>query len=142
MTRDKVKKAAYDRKYQLENKEKVNTRSREFYQNNEEYREREKKRMTKRRKKFEVIQKERARSLMRNYGITMDQYNTMWDNQGGHCAICGVYQFDIDRPLFVDHDHETNEVRGLLCNSCNSLIGFAKDNIDILESAINYLDKI
>ena len=39
----------------------------------------------------------------------------------------------------VDHDHETGDVRGVLCNPCNIILGKAKDNPDILKNAANYL---
>jgi len=62
----------------------------------------------------------------------------MYADQFGRCAICGGVN-DIDRRLSVDHNHDTGEVRGLLCNRCNRAIGLLGDSIDILESAISYL---
>ena len=59
-------------------------------------------------------------------------------NEKSHnCAICGVY-ID-DKKMVIDHDHITGEVRGILCGSCNSMIGFAYDNPDTLQNAISYL---
>ena len=51
-----------------------------------------------------------------------------------HCPICGS-----EEPLVVDHDHSTQEVRGLICNNCNLVLGHAKDNIETLQNAIAYL---
>ncbi len=51
-----------------------------------------------------------------------------------NCEICGN-----TNNLSVDHDHKTSKIRGLLCRNCNSLIGFATDNEDILRDAIRYL---
>lgn len=45
------------------------------------------------------------------------------------------------KPLAVDHDHEISQIRGLLCNDCNRLLGAAKDDIETLEAAIDYLKK-
>ena len=54
------------------------------------------------------------------------------------CAICGT-EFNEKNKGFVDHSHITNEVRGLLCSKCNSLLGMANDDIEILKKAIEYL---
>lgn len=70
--------------------------------------------------------------------MTLKQYDEMFEKQSGVCKICG----DINksgRRLCVDHDHKTGKIRGLLCCACNSLIGYAKDDLLILKSAINYL---
>jgi hypothetical protein len=55
-------------------------------------------------------------------------------SQGGKCAIC-------QRPskLCLDHSHTTNEVRGLLCRSCNRLLGRINDNVELLEKTVQYL---
>lgn len=79
--------------------------------------------------------------LLYNYGITREDYNNIFDKQKGCCAICGVHQSELNRPLCVDHNHETNIVRGLLCKKCNLVLGFAYDNISILEKSITYLSK-
>lgn len=71
---------------------------------------------------------------IRSYGITMEVYQQMYNNQGGACAICGS-----ETDLFVDHNHETGEVRGLLCNSCNTGVGLLKDSPSNLSNAIKYL---
>jgi len=57
---------------------------------------------------------------------------------GDHCAICGGQPTN-GRRLAIDHCHETDEIRGLLCNKCNLLIGHARDSVDILRAAIDYL---
>ena len=46
------------------------------------------------------------------------------------------------KSLCIDHNHVTGKVRGILCKSCNLLIGNAKDNVDILKSAIVYLTSV
>ena len=62
----------------------------------------------------------------------------MKTNQNNKCLICGNEQDGKD--LAIDHCHTTNKVRGLLCNSCNLGLGCFKDNLDILASAIKYLE--
>lgn len=75
--------------------------------------------------------------LRRDYGITPEYYNEMIAAQGNACAICKE-PFGDSTP-YVDHDHSSGWVRGLLCTNCNTVIGLAKDSPDILESAARYV---
>lgn len=81
--------------------------------------------------------------LRRTFGITLDEYRKILEKQKGVCAICGKPETSTFkgklRHLSVDHNHETGQVRGLLCNDCNAAIGFFKDDIEILANAIKYL---
>jgi hypothetical protein len=86
--------------------------------------------------------KVRAWKLMRVYGLTVEDYDRMYEEQGGACAICRNPKNDGPRPsLHVDHDHATGEVRGLLCNLCNVGLGSFGDDIERLGQAIAYLGK-
>jgi hypothetical protein len=67
------------------------------------------------------------KNLERKFGITREDYNRMLDAQGGACAICGTSASDARR-LAVDHDHETDQVRALLCGECNLGLGKFQDN--------------
>jgi CRISPR/Cas system-associated protein Cas10 (large subunit of type III CRISPR-Cas system) len=71
------------------------------------------------------------------YGLTEEEYKGLFDAQGNKCSICGT-SFEVTK-AFVDHDHKTGGVRGLLCSQCNTLLGMAKDNTEVLEAAIQYL---
>lgn len=75
--------------------------------------------------------------LRRRYGITMAEYLVMHEAQSGRCAICG--KPENGKRLAVDHDHETGEVRGLLCQNCNRGLGLFVDNPELLERASAYL---
>lgn len=81
--------------------------------------------------------------IEREYGVTHEQWMKMYSDQGGRCASCG----DAggvpggETPLCVDHSHATGRVRGLLCNPCNKLLGFAREDRQRLEMASNYLLK-
>lgn len=78
--------------------------------------------------------------LRRNYGITLDDYDRIYEDQNGVCAICHLPQMSTRNTRFcVDHDHDTGEVRGLLCDSCNRGIGLLKDDPRLLERAPQYL---
>lgn len=71
--------------------------------------------------------------------VRMSMYKKLLKEQDGCCAICGKrYEFG-DRRFAVDHDHNTGEVRGVLCNPCNGGLGMFKDDPDILTAAIVYL---
>ena len=78
------------------------------------------------------------------YGITRDEWHWMLKEQYGKCKICEVELQVTGRTALtacVDHDHKTKKVRGLLCSSCNFLIGNARDDVSILNSAIIYLNE-
>lgn len=74
--------------------------------------------------------------LKHHYNLTIEQLEDMKIAQNNQCAICGINPKD---NLVVDHNHITGKVRGLLCSSCNKGLGFFKDNIQRLQSAIVYL---
>jgi|SRR6185436_3628357 len=98
------------------------------------------------RKKIEytkrTFEQRREKNLIRNYGLSIAQYEALVIFQGGRCAICGT-----DKPkerhksgnLHVDHDHKTGKRRGLLCGSCNSALGLFKDDPEIISKAAQYL---
>ena len=80
--------------------------------------------------------------LKATYGITRVEYLKLFNDQDGKCQICGKHQLEFVKRLAVDHCHQTGKIRGLLCNNCNNILGYAKDNIDNLKNAIIYLEKI
>jgi DNA-directed RNA polymerase subunit M/transcription elongation factor TFIIS len=80
--------------------------------------------------------------IEREFGITADVYENLLISQDGKCAICNNEENSIrNKNLSVDHCHETNSVRGLLCSSCNRAIGLLKDDVSVLRKAIKYLLK-
>ena len=86
--------------------------------------------------------KERRKSkrLKYKYDVNLNNIKDLAKSQNYCCDICKK-----EKDLVVDHDHSKNEnedsFRGLICSSCNLLIGFAYDNVEILQAAINYLNK-
>lgn len=60
--------------------------------------------------------------------------------QGGLCAICGELPSGKRALLFIDHDHKTGKVRGLLCGACNAGLGYFKDTTSRMTKAIEYLE--
>lgn len=75
----------------------------------------------------------------RLYGITDEERLDMERAQNNKCAICNLESEN--RKLCTDHDHVTGKVRGLLCHKCNFALGYFKDSLDNLYSAISYLEK-
>ena len=84
---------------------------------------------------------EREDNIMRKqYGISTEQFAELLEFQGGGCAICAKPIENIRRRMNIDHDHETNKVRGILCTGCNTGIGHLGDNIEGLKRALYYLE--
>lgn len=83
--------------------------------------------------------KKRSTVMKNEYGITLADYNKMFDLQNGRCAICSKHQSELKRALHIDHCHKTGKVRSLLCQHCNTLLGFANDDIEVLKKSILYL---
>lgn len=79
----------------------------------------------------------RKRHLLTQYNLTPEEFTYMVLEQGGVCGICGL----VPSALYVDHDHLTGKVRGLLCQKCNSGLGFLGDSLDGLGKAISYLQR-
>lgn len=85
------------------------------------------------------------RSLKRRYGITAAEYQRLYEAQDGVCAICEEPETakgrggEIKR-LAVDHCHKTGRVRSLLCDACNRLLGYAREDHVVLRRAISYLN--
>jgi hypothetical protein len=75
---------------------------------------------------------------LRKYGLDKDSYEDLLKNQENLCVICAK---EFVTTPHIDHDHETGEVRGLLCYPCNSGLGQFEDDIDRLKRAIKYLTK-
>ena len=87
-----------------------------------------------------------GRNLKQRYGISVDEYQTILTSQNNACPICKVEISDTlgykgKRAAVVDHNHETGEVRGILCSMCNLVLGYARENTDILYKAIVYLSE-
>jgi hypothetical protein len=83
----------------------------------------------------------RESKLKYRFGITVEQYDEMFNEQKGRCAGCNKHQSELIKRLYVDHNHQTGNIRGLLCGNCNLALGNAKDDVIILTKLIEYLKK-
>lgn len=82
----------------------------------------------------------RKSSLKRKFGLTLEDYDRMLAEQNGHCALCpSTVGNSRRRNLHIDHDHETNEVRRLLCSRCNTAIGLLEEDVGLLSRMVAYL---
>ena len=107
-----------NRKYFLKNREKILEKQRKYNKENP---------------------LKRKDAILKNvYGITLVQYNQMFETQEGKCAICQRHQNELTRTLCVDHNHKTNKVRALLCVTCNTDVSVVENR---LEEMTNYLNK-
>jgi len=107
-----------NRKYFLKNREKILEKQRKYNKENP---------------------LKRKNAILKNvYGITLVQYNQMFETQEGKCAICQRHQNELTRTLCVDHNHKTNKVRALLCVTCNTDVSVVENR---LEEMTNYLNK-
>lgn len=130
---NKKKISEYSRNYRIKNKEKLSERARQHRLNNlEDCRAKERSRYAEKREQF------RERQLNNLYGITAQEYSFLLQQQDNKCACCGADQ-DESHSFNVDHDHETGDVRGLLCRRCNMGIGLLGDDINGVTAAVLYL---
>jgi len=76
--------------------------------------------------------------LGRNYGLSREQHRQLLEEQNGVCAVC---KLPSRRTLCVDHCHATRQVRGLLCDKCNTALGLLGDDVRRLLAAVAYLNR-
>lgn len=156
---------AYNKAYRAENREVMRERSRKFRADNPgygaeyfaKYRVDNRERRAEYNKRY--VAEHRAESaakqaayrerhpgrtrdagLRSKYGLTLAEYDAMLIAQSGVCAICEKLS-PTEKPLFVDHDHDTGAVRGLLCARCNWALGGFEDNAGLVSRALSYLNQ-
>lgn len=88
---------------------------------------------------------QQRRRFERDYGITIEEYDALWLAQEGLCAICRQPETATRKgkakALAVDHDHQTGQVRSLLCSRCNVAIGYLNDDPDLMRAAAVYIEE-
>jgi len=116
----------YSRKYYQQNKTEILAKQKTGYR-------------LKREKPKDFARVQHDRILRYKHGLTREDYDILFELQGGACAICGNGPDKKHPHLHLDHDHDSGLVRGLLCFSCNAGIGLLGDNPSLLERALVYL---
>lgn len=104
---------------------------------NKQWRRENKDRVRKFNKEYHAKNKDRF--LVSKYGMAPGDYDRMYAEQEGKCAICRRDSADFKKGLSVDHDHVSGNIRSLLCFSCNAAIGLAQEDPDILMAMIEYV---
>lgn len=129
---NKDKTAARNKRYRSENREELRAKKKIYYVENKD-------KIAAKDKLYNVENREKRAGWRRvyKYGVAPDTFKSMLIEQGGVCAICkGAGS---KRGLFVDHDHDSKRFRGILCQACNTAIGYLRDSSAIAQLATNYL---
>lgn len=87
---------------------------------------------------FKILKGKRLKTM---YNISMEEYERKYINQNGLCDICGKSILLNSQNTCLDHNHNTNQIRSLLCRWCNTGIGFFNEDIETFLKAINYIKK-
>lgn len=124
----------YQRKWRDNNRERFNEISRNHYVRHAE------KIKENANKKYRP-QDRYIRHLKKTFGLTIEMFFAILEKQGNGCAICGKYREELKAKYVVDHNHQNNEIRGILCSPCNWTLGHMSDSAENLESAAKYLRK-
>ena len=136
---------AYHRKYYRKNRETREVYNREYYRKNretiiatnKEWRRRNHEKMKAYHREYS--RKDRLRRSLDRHGITKEQWDRMYEKQGGLCAICGARPNG--RRLSIDRCRRTAKVRGLLCSACILMIGNSRDRPELMHKAAAYLTR-
>ena len=80
---------------------------------------------------------QRKSYLKRAYNVTLEEYEKKLKEQNYCCAICNKHRDKFKRNLSVDHDHTTNQIRGLLCIICNTNVGVVEDKLEMIQKYLN-----
>ena len=119
----------YMKQYRQKNKEHISANRREYYAKNRE------KILEQKKASYDPI-KTKDQRLKREYGISLDDYDKLKEGQQNKCACCGG-----EYPLVIDHCHTHGNVRELLCNRCNTVVGLCEENVDIALKIRDYIEK-
>lgn len=103
------------------------------------YNQRHPERVNERTRKYNAANPDRVRRwwMKARYGLTPQEYAVLQEEQDGLCALC--YEASATQ---VDHNHETGQIRGLLCKNCNTALGKFRDDPERLRVAVDYLEGV
>lgn len=121
----KKQKAVYDKWYKQRHKNKINKRINLWVKEDKQ----------KHKQKYYWVSREQE---LKQYGLSLAQYATLAKRQHGLCEICKQRNVR-NRKLCVDHNHQTDKFRGLLCHRCNCGLGMFRDSSKLVKRALNYL---
>lgn len=87
------------------------------------------------------LERQRKTRLKHKWGITPEQYDELLDKQNGECAVCRKHHSNFKSRLAVDHNHQTHEIRGLLCQNCNHFIVSNHTDGEFFRQIANYVEQ-
>lgn len=125
------KEQAYYREYRRTHRDRLNSLARARY-----LRHKEKHHEKYLRNRTKWLEEAKKRHFLIHYGMTIDRLNELKNSQSGLCAICKR-----PRRLFVDHNHKSGQVRGMLCSPCNLLVGILENIPNVVQSAVEYISE-
>jgi hypothetical protein len=129
----------YYKRWYILNREKVISSVKQ-YQKGEKYRTFRKKLESDEQHKSKKREYTKVWHLKRKYGLTLSDLENMIKRQNKKCGLCNKPLSTKNRKKFhVDHCHKSGKIRAILHNTCNNLLGFAHDDVELLENAIRYL---
>lgn len=119
----------YQKQWRLNNLDKFNA-------SQTRYRKKNQKKTTAKQREWRKNNPDKAKNILikSRHGITLDTYNAMSLEQNYLCKICSK-----SKKLYIDHDHKTGKVRGLLCDQCNKALGLLYDSVESINNAAKYL---
>jgi len=120
--------------YRRRNKERLAAQQRQYYRDHHEERKAYERKYNRERRNSRM-----AYNRQKLFGLSPSEYEQMVIAQSGVCKICGQPPSGRRTALCVDHDHNTGQIRGLLCSLCNVGLGHFKDSPELLQKAIDYL---
>ena len=147
---EKVKESG--KRYRKNNLEKIKEHRKQYREKNHEaileygkqYRERNREEIKEKGRQYSRTEKARENAKINRfkyvYGLSHEDWLKMWEEQDERCSICEE-PFTSLSDACVDHNHKTDEIRGLLCKKCNSAIGLLNDDPELMLKAIKYLAK-
>ena len=124
-----MSKKDYMREYRDKNRETICANRRDYYAKNRN-------KILEQKKALYKPDKTKDQRLKREYGISLDDYNKLREQQNNKCACCGEEKF-----LVIDHCHTHGNVRELLCNRCNTVVGMCEESVDIALKIRDYIEK-
>ena len=134
--KNREKSIEYNKQYYKDNRDEIIKRTKEYAKvHSKEHYEYTKRWRKNHPKKVKEINK---RQKLKRYNLSHKDWLRMWDNQNGRCAICSR-PFIEPSDAYVDHNHQSGEIRGLLCMKCNFGLGLFKDNPKLTARLTEYL---
>ena len=130
----------YNKQYRKNHKEEIKQYRESHKEERKEYQKAHKEHLNECTKQWRKNnpEKYRATKIKCLYGLSHEDWQKIWENQDGRCVICGK-RFTKPSMAFVDHNHKTGKIRGLLCVKCNSGIGYFNDDPKITLKMTEYL---